>query len=71
MYCHSVIAYADSAIAHANCQILYYFFMRLLEAFEGTYEGLLEHDLGCKVARDVILTLLPCLKSITRKVMHT
>ena len=27
---------------------------RLLEAFEGTYEGLLEHYLGCEIARDHI-----------------
>jgi len=28
--------------------------IRLLKAFEGTYEGPLEHYLGCKIARDPI-----------------
>jgi len=27
---------------------------RLLEAFEGTYEGPLKHYLGCEIARDTI-----------------
>ena len=44
----------DFVIACANQPVLDAFQTRLLEAFEGTYEGPLEHYLGCEIARDII-----------------
>jgi len=44
----------DFVIACANRPILDAFRKRLLEAFEGTYEGPLEHYLGCTMARDPV-----------------
>ena len=41
----------DFVIACANWPILDAFRMRLLEAYEGTYEGLLEQQLGYEIAR--------------------
>jgi len=41
----------------ANRPILDAFHKRLLEALEGTYEGPLEHYLGCEVARDPVAGL--------------
>ena len=41
-------------IACANRPVLDAFRQRLLEAFEGTYEGHLEHYLGCEIARDPV-----------------
>ena len=41
----------DFVIACANRPFLDAFRKRLLEAFEGTYEGSLEHYLGCETAR--------------------
>jgi len=43
----------DFVIACANRKILYGFRARLLDAFEGTYEGKLQHYLGCEVTRDM------------------
>jgi len=40
-------------IACANWQVLDGFRARLLDAFEGTYEGALQHYLGCEVTRDM------------------
>jgi len=42
----------DFIIACANQPVLDAFRKRLLEAFEGTYEGPLEHYLRCEIARD-------------------
>jgi len=44
----------DFVVACANQPILDAFRKRLLEAFEGIYEGPLEHYLGCKIARDPV-----------------
>ena len=44
----------DFVIACANRPVLDAFRKRLLEAFEGTYEGPLEHYLGCEIAPDHI-----------------
>ena len=44
----------DFVIACANRPVLDAFRKRLLEAFEGTFEGPLEHYLGCEIARDHI-----------------
>jgi len=44
----------DFVIACANQPVLDAFRKRLLEAFKGTYEGPLEHYLGCETARDHI-----------------
>jgi hypothetical protein len=44
----------DFVIACANRPVLDAFRKRLLEAFEGTYEGPLEHYLGCEITRDHI-----------------
>ena len=41
------------AIACANQQVLDGFRARLLDAFEGNYEGSLQHYLGCEVTRDM------------------
>ena len=43
----------DFVIACANRQVLDGFRARLLDAFEGTYEGALQHYLGCEVTRDM------------------
>jgi len=43
----------DFVIACTNRQILDDFRTRLLDAFEGTYEGALQHYLGCEVTRDM------------------
>ena len=43
----------DFVIACANQKILDGFRARLLDAFEGTYEGKLQHYLGCEVTRDM------------------
>ena len=43
----------DFVIACANRKILDGFCARLLDAFEGTYEGKLQHHLGCEVTRDM------------------
>ena len=44
----------DFVLACTNRPILDAFRKRLLEAFEGTYEGPLEQYFGCEVARDMI-----------------
>ena len=44
----------DFILACTNRRILDAFRIRLLKAFEGTYEGPLEHHLGCEVACDMI-----------------
>ena len=44
----------DFVIACANRPVLDDFRKRPLEAFEGTYEGPLQHYLGCEIARDHI-----------------
>ena len=44
----------DFVIACANRQVLDAFRIRLLEEFEGTYEGPLEHYLGCEITRDIV-----------------
>jgi len=44
----------DFVIACANQPVLDAFRKRLLEAFESTYEGHLEHYLGCEIARDPV-----------------
>ena len=41
-------------VACANRPVLDAFRMRLLEAFEGTYEGPLEHYLGYQITRDFV-----------------
>jgi len=43
----------DFVIACANRKILDGFRARLLDTFEGTYEGKLQHCLGCEVTRDI------------------
>jgi len=43
----------DFVIAYANRQVLDGFRERLLDAFEGTYEGALQHYLGCEVTHDM------------------
>jgi len=55
--CHRILlgAYIDDfVIACANRPVLDAFRKRLLEAFEGTCEGPLEHYLGCEIARNQI-----------------
>ena len=44
----------DFVIACANQQVLDGFRARLLDAFEGTNEGALQHYLGCEVTRDIL-----------------
>ena len=45
---------------------------RLLEAFKGTYEGPLEHYLGCEVMRDMVAgTIYNSLKSIMLRKFYT
>jgi len=44
----------DFVIACANRGVLNAFQKRLLEAFECTYEGPLEHYLGCEIGRDTV-----------------
>jgi len=44
----------DFVIACANRGVLNAFQKRLLEAFACTYEGPLEHYLGCEIARDTV-----------------
>jgi len=44
----------DFVIACARRPVLDAFCKRLLEAFEGTYEGPLEHYLGCEIACDLV-----------------
>ena len=54
---HRILLYVhidDFVVACANQPVLDAFRKRLLEAFEGTYEGPLEHYLGCKIARDPV-----------------
>jgi len=41
-------------IACTNRQVCDAFRKHLLETFDGTYEGPLEHYLGCKIARDLV-----------------
>ena len=51
---HWILLSADIdefVIACANLPVLDSFRKRLLEAFEGTYEGPLEHYLRCEIAR--------------------
>jgi len=43
----------DFVITCANQQILDAFRVRLLDAFEGTYEGTLQHYLGCEMTHDM------------------
>jgi len=43
----------DFVTTCANQQVLDGFRARLLDAFEGTYEGALQHYLGCEVTRDM------------------
>jgi len=43
----------DFVIACANRHVFDGFRARLLDAFEGTYEGALQHYLGCEVTRDM------------------
>ena len=43
----------DFVIACANQQVPDGFRARLLDAFEGTYEGALQHYLECEVTRDM------------------
>ena len=43
----------DFVIACANWQVLDGFRPRLLDAFEGTYEGALQHYLGCEVTHNM------------------
>jgi len=45
---------SDFVITCANRLILDAFWKRLLEAFEGTYEGPLEHHLRCEITRDPV-----------------
>ena len=44
----------DFFSASTNRQILDAFRKRLLDTFDGTYEGPLEHYLGCEIARDLV-----------------
>jgi len=44
----------DFIITCVDRPVLNAFRKRLLEAFEGTYEGPLEHYLGCEIARDLV-----------------
>ena len=44
----------DFVIACANRPVLDAFRKRRLEVFQGTYEGPLEHYLGCEIAHDHI-----------------
>ena len=44
----------DFVIACTNRPVLDAFRKRRLEAFEGSYEGPLEHYLGCEIARDPV-----------------
>jgi len=44
----------DFVIACVDRPVLDAFRKRLLEAFDGTYEGSLEHYLGCEIARDLV-----------------
>ena len=44
----------DFVLACTNRQVLDAFRKRLLDTFDGTYEGPLEHYLGCEIARDLV-----------------
>ena len=44
----------DFVLACENLPVLNVFRKRFLEAFEGTYEGPLEHYLGCEVVHDMV-----------------
>jgi len=47
-------AYIDNfVISCANQHVLDGFRARLLDAFEGTYEGVLQHYLSCELTRDM------------------
>ena len=48
----------DFVIACANRKILDGFRAHLLDAFEGTYEGKLQHYLGCEVTCDIANSVL-------------
>ena len=43
----------EFVIAFSNQQVLDGFQSRLLDAFEGAYEGALQHYLGCEVTHDM------------------
>jgi len=44
----------DFVLACTNRQVLDAFRKRFLDTFDGTYEGPLEHYLGCEIARDLV-----------------
>jgi len=44
----------DFVLAYTHRQVLDAFSKRLLETFDGTYEGPLEHYIGCEIARDLV-----------------
>jgi len=44
----------DFVLACTNRQVLDAFRKRLLDTFDGTYEGRLEHFFGCEIARDFV-----------------
>ena len=44
----------DFVLACTNRQVLDTFCKRLLDTFDGTYEGPLEHHLGCEINRDLV-----------------
>jgi len=44
----------DFVLASTNRQVLDAFRERLLDTFDGTYEGPLEHYLGCKITGDLV-----------------
>ena len=62
----------DFVLACANLPVLHAFRKRLLEAFKGTYEGLLEHYLGCEVVRDMVAIMTQLSqKHYAEEVLHT
>jgi len=62
----------DFVIACANQPVLDAFHKCLLEAFEGTYEGPLEHLLGCEIARDPVAgTTTPSQKHYAEEILRS
>jgi len=59
-------------VTHANHQVLDAVRKLLLEAFDGTYEGPLEHYLGCEIACDVVAgTTQLSQMHYAKEVLHT
>jgi len=55
LHCILLRAHIDNFVLKCtNRQVLDAFRKRLLDTFDGTYEGPLEHYLGCEIASDLV-----------------